>query len=105
VLHAYVCIQRSSPWQAEYWISALRDHTLTLMSDRLDHPGDYLKGADHLPPETTATLREGLVRSLDIAELSRALRAVTHAFVAELRAVDPGLADALGSRLLEVISG
>lgn len=51
VLHAYVCIQRSAAWQAEYWISALRDNTLTLMSDRLGHPGDFLKGADQLPAE------------------------------------------------------
>jgi hypothetical protein len=30
VLHARACIERSKPWQAEYWISALRDYTLTL---------------------------------------------------------------------------
>jgi len=105
VVHAHVCIQRSAPWQAEYWISALRDNTLTLMSHRLDHPGDFLKGADKLPAESTSPLQETLVHDLDLAELSRALRSATHAFVAELRQHDPRLAAALGPRLLDVVNG
>jgi len=105
VLHAYVCIQRSAPWQAEYWISALRDNTLTLLSHRLGHPGDFLKGADKLPAEATAALRESLVRGLDVAELSRALRSATNAFVAELRHHDARLAAALGPRLLDAVDG
>ncbi|EEP71446.1 hypothetical protein MCAG_01773 [Micromonospora sp. ATCC 39149] len=105
VLHAHVCIQRSTPWQAEYWISALRDNTLTLISHRLGHPGDFLKGADQLPAEATSSLREALVRGLDAAELSRALRSATHAFVAELRHHDSRLAAVLGPRLIDVVTG
>ncbi|WP_433534577.1 hypothetical protein ACQPZK_20615 [Micromonospora sp. CA-249363] len=105
VLHAYVCIHRSAAWQAEYWISALRDNTLTLMSERLGHPGDFLKGADRLPAEASSPLREALVRSLDNPELSRALRSATHAFVAELRHHDARLAAALGPRLVDLVTG
>jgi hypothetical protein len=104
VLHAYVCIQRSAAWQAEYWISALRENTLTLMSHRLGHPGDFLKGADRLPAEASAPLREALVRSLDRPELSRALGSATHAFVAELRHHDARLAAVLGPRLVDLVN-
>jgi len=37
-LHARVCIERDRPWQAEYWISGLRDHALTLACLRLGLP-------------------------------------------------------------------
>ena len=30
VLHARSCIERGKVWQAEYWISAVRDYTITL---------------------------------------------------------------------------
>jgi hypothetical protein len=28
--HAYVCIERGHWWQAEHWISGIRDHAITL---------------------------------------------------------------------------
>ena len=72
VLHARTCIERGKPWQAEHWISALRDQVLALACLRLGHPG-YAKGADLLPPELRASLVPALVRSLEEAELRRAL--------------------------------
>src|SRR5437588_3083617 len=35
VLHAHSCIERHKPWQAEYWISGIRDHALALACLRL----------------------------------------------------------------------
>src|SRR2546421_4285684 len=35
VLHARSCIERNKPWQGEYWISGIRDHTLALACIRL----------------------------------------------------------------------
>jgi hypothetical protein len=72
-LHARVCIERRRWWQAEYWISAVRDQVIALACVRLGHPASYAKGAHLLPSRVTAPLAAALVRSLDEAELRRAL--------------------------------
>ncbi|HEX5403108.1 MAG TPA: nucleotidyltransferase domain-containing protein [Pseudonocardiaceae bacterium] len=95
VLHARTSIERGKPWRAEYWISALRDHTLTMACVRLGLPSAYAKGADELPDDASAAL----VRDLSEAELWRAFRAATDGFVRELRHADPD------SRLAPVLLG
>lgn len=100
VLHARTSIERGAVWRAEYWISGIRDHTLALACLRLGHPAGYAKGADRLPDAVTGPVRDALVRTLDPAELSRALRAATHAFLRELRRTDAGTADNLERPLL-----
>jgi hypothetical protein len=100
VLHARICIERGKPWQAEYWISAVRDQTLTLACLRSGLPTDYAKGADALPPDLTDPLRAALVHSLDEPELRRALQAATTTFTTELARTDPTLATRL-TRSLE----
>jgi predicted nucleotidyltransferase len=102
VLHGRVSIERGAVWQAEYWISAVRDHTVTLACRRLGLPAAHAKGADALPDEIAEPLREALVRALDRAELLRALRAATSALVRELDATDAELAGALRGPLLEM---
>jgi predicted nucleotidyltransferase len=102
VLHGRVSIERGAVWQAEYWISAVRDHTVTLACARLGLPAAHAKGADDLPAEITDGLGDALVRALDRAELIRALRAVTAALLRELDASDAALAGALREPLLEM---
>ncbi|HKT02653.1 MAG TPA: nucleotidyltransferase domain-containing protein [Rugosimonospora sp.] len=101
-LHAWTCIQRQRWWQAEYWIGALRGQVLALACRRLGHPTGYAKGAHLLPPELTAPLEATLVRALDGAELTRALRAATTAFAEELPRTDPALAARLHPVLTEL---
>jgi hypothetical protein len=91
-LHARTAIARGQPWQAEYWISAIRDHVLTLACLRLELPSAYAKGADALPPAVTAPLEDALVRGLQPPELSRALRAAVVALVREIETADSELA-------------
>jgi hypothetical protein len=91
VLHARSCIERGKPWQAEYWISGIRDQTLALACLRLGEAAVYARGADRLPASVTRPLADALVRSLDAAELRRALAAATASFIAELEAWDPAL--------------
>jgi hypothetical protein len=100
--HARVCVERAAWWQAEHWISALRDHTLTLACLRLDLPAHHAKGADRLPRQVTAPLADALVRELTAAELLRALAAAVHAFLAELSRTAPATADALRPTLLRL---
>jgi hypothetical protein len=84
VLHGRTSIERGKPWEAEYWISALRDHALTLACLRLNLPSHYHKGADRLPADVLRRAEGALVPSLDPAALRTALAAATDAFLAEL---------------------
>jgi len=95
ILHVRASIERGRRWQAEHWIGQARAHIIGLACLRLGHPTRYAKGAHLLPPEVTDTLSPTLVRSLDDAELRRALAAVVAAFDQELRLHDPALADRL----------
>ena len=88
VLHARSSIERDKPWQAEYWISGIRDQTLALACLRLGAPAHYAKGADALPVAVTAGLEDALVRSLELEELRRALRVAARQLLLELAATD-----------------
>lgn len=101
-LHARVCIERGRRWQAEHWISALRDHVISLASVRLGHPAYYSKGAHLLPDDLTAALETTLVRSLDEPELRRALAAAINVATDELARSDPELATTLRPMLAEL---
>ena len=73
-LRARFCIERGRFWQAEYWISSVRDYGLSLACLRRDLPARNGRGFDALPAEVHAAFRDALVRSLEREELLRALR-------------------------------
>lgn len=102
VLHARICVERGASWQAEYWISGVRDHTLTLACHRLGHPVAHAKGADNLPPDVTARVEDALVHTLEGGELARALRAATGALLCELRESNAAVAEILERPLLDM---
>lgn len=102
VLHARSSIERGKPWQAEYWIGELRNHTLALACLRLGENAIYARGVDRLPASLSGPFADTLVRSLDTAELRRALAAATALFLAEVEAVDPALGARLKPPLLEI---
>jgi hypothetical protein len=91
VLHARSCIERHKPWQAEYWISGIRDHALALACLRSGEDAFYGRGVDRLPAAVTGPLAAALVRSLDALELRRALAVATGCLIGELEAWDPAL--------------
>jgi len=99
ILHSRASIERGRAWQAEYWVSSVRDQTLALACLRLGVPAFYAKRIHRLPTEVTLPLGETLVHSLEPEELRRALRAAARCFLDELRLHDPGLADRLVSLL------
>lgn len=86
VLHARVCIERHKSWQAEYWISEIRNHTIALICMRLGEEAFHARGIDRLPTSVTAPLAEAFVRSLTESELRRALGVATHCLLDELDA-------------------
>lgn len=93
--HARVAIARDAPWQAEYWISALRNHTLTLACLRYGVSSHFGKGAGALPAEQLDALAAGFVARLTRDELTRALIAAVRAFVTELQHADSAAAERL----------
>jgi hypothetical protein len=101
VLHARSCIERHKPWQAEYWISGIRDHALALACLRLGENAVYGRGVDRLPAAVTDPLAEALVRSLGEPELYRALAVATRYLIGELEEWNPTLCTQLKPLLLE----
>ena len=93
---------RGRAWEAEHWISGLRDNVITMACTRLGLATHHGKGAYGLPGEIAGPLADALVRGLDRAELERALRVATGAFLDELRRGDPGTAAALEPPLREL---
>ncbi|HEU4784321.1 MAG TPA: hypothetical protein VFS83_13350 [Ktedonobacterales bacterium] len=72
-LRARFCIERGRVWQAEYWLSGVRDYALHLACLRRDLPARNGRGFDDLPTETLDAFQGALARSLDPTELLRAL--------------------------------
>lgn len=101
VLHARSCIERNKPWQAEYWISGIRDHALALACIRLGENAVYGRGVDRLPAAVTDPLADALVRSLYEPELRRALAVATTCLIGELEEWNPTLCARLKPLLQE----
>lgn len=101
ILHARSCIERNKRWQAEYWISGIRDHALALACIRLGENAVYGRGVDRLPAAVTDPLADALVRSLDEPELRRALAVATTCLIGELEEWNPTLCARLKPLLQE----
>lgn len=101
VFHARSCIERNKPWQAEYWISEVRNHTLALSCIRLGESAAHGRGVDKLPAAVTNPFSDTLVRSLDKQELRRALAVATMCLIAEIEKWDATLCARLKPLLQE----
>jgi len=72
-VRARICIERGRVWQAEYWISGVRDQALALACRLRDLEPGVGRGFDDLPADVLAPFEKALVRSMDRDELMRAL--------------------------------
>jgi len=84
-------ILRDKLWQAEYMVSAVRDHTLALACIRLGQPSAHGRGMDSLPESVTRPLLESMIRHLSSDELWRAFDAVLGSLTSEVNQADPAL--------------
>ena len=82
-VRARFCIERSRLWQAEYWISGVRDQALALACLRRGLATAEGRGFDDLPPDVLAPFEDALVRTLEPDELRRALTGVVTGLVRE----------------------
>jgi hypothetical protein len=101
-LHARVCIERHRYWQAEYWISAVRDHALTLACLARGLEGTYGRDFDRLPAEVVEPTNSALVRSLEPDELRRALKSSIAALLRTSTEVGP-MVGRVEHQLLELV--
>lgn len=86
-LRARFCIERGRYWQAEYWISGMRNYALNLACRRLGLPAVHGRGFDSLPKEELTIFNNSLVTSLERDELLRALACVINGLLAEAEEV------------------
>ncbi len=86
-VRARFCIERGRFWQAEYWISGARDYALSLACLRRNLSPHYGRGFDQLPAEIQTRAKDALVKSLDRAELLRALASVVNGLLQEARQI------------------
>ncbi|MEO5895118.1 MAG: nucleotidyltransferase domain-containing protein [Vicinamibacterales bacterium] len=86
-LRARCCIERGRWWQAEYWISAVRDYALSLACRRRRLPTHNGRGVDALPDAVRCSAENALIGSLDRGELLRALRAAIELLLLETEEV------------------
>jgi hypothetical protein len=98
-LHARSSIARGRAWQAEYMISGVRDHVLTLMCLRYGVPHAQGRGLHLLPSDGAAAVEGTLVRSLEVEELRRAFRVSVDVLLVEVEYVDAELAVRLAGTL------
>jgi hypothetical protein len=90
-VRARICIERGRDWQAEYWISGVRDYALSLACLRRGLPATHGRGFDALPAGIRSAFVDAIVRALDRDELLRALRAAVDGLLREGEEV-PGAA-------------
>jgi hypothetical protein len=101
-LHARRCILRGNFWQAEYMISAIRDHVMALACIRLGLPSDHGRGMDLLPHSITEPLLGSMVRELSSDELWQALSVAVEGLGAEINSTDPEFGARVAAGLTEV---
>lgn len=82
-LRARFCIERGRFWQAEYWISGVRDYALGLACLRRGLSSSNGRGFDYLPKELHDSFRKSLVTSFERDELLRALACVINGLLSE----------------------
>lgn len=82
-LRARFCLLRGRVWQAEYWISGIRDNALALACLRHGLPSRNGRGYDDLPADVRVPFTEALARSLEPDELLRALTAAIDGLLRE----------------------
>ncbi|MGH7742744.1 MAG: hypothetical protein ACRENS_12075 [Candidatus Eiseniibacteriota bacterium] len=87
-VRARICIERGRLWQAEHWISGVREQALAIACLEQGFESAYARGADRLPVKTLARFAGALVRSIEREELLRALGCAVEVLLDHRRAAE-----------------
>lgn len=98
-----ICIERGRLWQAEYWISALRDHALSVACLRRGLEESHGRGFDQLPPDILEFFGGAVIGSLNREELLRALRISIEGLLREVETIVQ-IATRVEPRLRELVT-
>ena len=101
-LHTRACVQRRRLWQAEHYVSAVRDHALSLACLRQGLPAVQARGYDDLPAETLARFDDTHVGTVEPEVLRAALAASVLALMQEGAHAAIASADVVEERLAEL---
>lgn len=101
-LHARACIERGRVWQAEHYISAVRDHALSLACLREGRIAAQARGYDDLSAETLARFDAAHVAVVEPDALRSALAASVRALMREGAEARLPHADVVAERLVEL---
>ena len=82
-VRARLCIERGRLWQAEYWISAMRDHALELACLQRGLESAHGRGFDQLPAELLNAVTPALVGAIDRDELLHSLACALRTLLAQ----------------------
>lgn len=99
-LHVRSSLKRGRLWQAEFFVSGMRDYLISIACRRhgvLEYQG---RGVDKLPSEELRKFEPTLVRSINSAELERVFSSLVKLYLQELAALD----GPLGSRIAPVLN-
>ena len=95
VLHANSAINRKKLWQAEFWVTSIRNYIISMKCIRLGLPASYSRGADQLPENELKVLEQTFIKKLSQEELKRVLNIISKILIAEIKFTNAGLANKL----------
>ena len=101
-LHARACIERGRVWQAEHYVGAVRDHSLSLACLREGLPAAQARSYDDLSAETLARSEDAHVGAVEPAALRAALAASVLTLLREGAEAHLPHADVVAERLAEL---
>jgi len=101
-LHVRSSLERGRTWQAEYFLSGMRNQVIALACLRFNLPHAEARGVDRLPSEFKSQLERGLVRSTKESDLRHAFQALTDLLLKEIEFVDSALKARVEAPLLEM---
>lgn len=101
-LHVRSSLRRGKLWQAEFFISGMRNYLISLYCRRFGLPEKQGRGVDQLPPEQLKKLEATLVKSMEISSLKQAFSETIRLCLEEIEHGDQKLHAALKRALSEL---
>lgn len=101
-IHVRSALKRQRFWQAEHYLSGLRQQLIMLYCRLFRLPERNGRGVDQLPEHLRNGLQNSLVRSITPSELQRSFEVLNHLFLEELELHDKDLFRKLEGALREI---
>lgn len=102
-VHARACIERGRVWQAEHYVSAVRDHALSLACLRNGLPPAQARTYDDLPAATQARFEDAHIGTLAPETLRAALAATVRELMREGAAASLPHAEVVAERVADLL--